>query len=213
VGAPLFFEPWRIRLVERILHGIEVIEVAEELIEAVQRGQVRVEVTKVVLTKLPRGVTHILQHGGNRGSFIRHPDLRARLSDRGNAGADRQFTGDKVGPAGRATGLGIVVGEYHTLGGQLVDVGRTPGHQAPVVRADVPHTDVVTHDDDDVGFLILRRGRSNKRGEAQGNARADQIGEPRHYSTSNRDRAEGDQRLWGYSQRDLSAQQLCESTR
>ena len=55
-------------------------------------------------------------------------------------------------PSG-ATGLGVVIGEEHPFFGQLVEMRRLPGHQAPMVGADVPHADVVAHDDDDVGFL------------------------------------------------------------
>jgi hypothetical protein len=60
-------------------------------------------------------------------------------------------------PTGRTTRLGVVVGEDRTFGGQLVDVRRSPCHQASVVGADIPHADVVAHDDDDVGFLCRQR--------------------------------------------------------
>jgi hypothetical protein len=46
------------------------------------------------------------------------------------------------------------------IGGELVEVRRSPGHHAAVVCADVPDADVVSHDDDDVGFLVLSRNRS-----------------------------------------------------
>jgi hypothetical protein len=44
---------------------------------------------------------------------------------------------------------------------ELVEVRRAPGHQAAVIGADVPHADIVTHDDQDVRpappSSILRR--------------------------------------------------------
>ena len=50
----------RIAGVRGIFHRVEVIEVAEELIEAVHRRQELVEVAKVVLAELARGVAHVL---------------------------------------------------------------------------------------------------------------------------------------------------------
>ena len=82
----------------------------------------------------------------------------AGLADRGHAGADRQLAGDEVRAAGRAARLGVVVGEQHALGGDLVEVRRPARHHAAVVGADVPDADVVTHDDDDVGLLLRCSG-------------------------------------------------------
>ena len=87
---------------------------------------------------------------GDRHRLRRNACWRAGLADRGHAGADRQFAGDEVGAARRATRLGVVVGEQHAFGGELVEVRRAAGHHAAVVSADVPHADVVAHDDDDV---------------------------------------------------------------
>ena len=81
----------------------------------------------------------------------------AGLADRGHAGADRQLAGDEVGAARRAARLGVVVGEQHAFGGELVEVRRPARHHAAVVGADVPDADVVAHDDDDVRLLL--RGR------------------------------------------------------
>ena len=36
--------------------------------------------------------------------------------------------------------------------------GRAAGHHAAVVGADVPHADVIAHDEDDVRLLVLRVG-------------------------------------------------------
>ena len=114
----------------------------------------------------------------------RNAGWRAGLADRGHAGADRQLAGDEVGAARRAARLGVVVGEQHAFGGELVEVRRPPGHHAAVVGADVPDADVVAHDDDDVRPLSRRRlwllrlrrcrnacscqrGRGQQRGAAQ----------------------------------------------
>jgi hypothetical protein len=46
------------------------------------------------------------------------------LTDRGHPGANRQLASNKVGPARRATGLGIIIGEEHALFGYLIEVRR-----------------------------------------------------------------------------------------
>ena len=105
-------------------------------------------------------------------------DLGARLADRGHAGADGQFAGDEVRPARRATRLGVIVGEHHAFLGHLVEVRRPPGHHAAMVGADVPHADVVAHDEEDVrllarrgglrfnNFIVVRKGEHSRLGQA-----------------------------------------------
>src|SRR5262249_35933394 len=63
----LLLEFWIGRVVEvlRLFLGIEVIEVAEELIEAVDRGQIFVQIAEVVLSVLSRRVAERLQRLGN----------------------------------------------------------------------------------------------------------------------------------------------------
>lgn len=41
------------------------------------------------------------------------------------------------------------------LFGDAVNIGRFEAHHAMAIGADVPHADVITHDDEDVGFLLL----------------------------------------------------------
>jgi hypothetical protein len=57
----------------RLLFGVEVVEVAEELVEAVRRGQVLVLVAQVVLAELPRGVALLLEQVGGGGHPVRDP--------------------------------------------------------------------------------------------------------------------------------------------
>ena len=55
----------------RVLHGIEVIEIAEELVEAVDRRQELVQVAKMVLAELAGGVAHRFECGGDRRRLVR----------------------------------------------------------------------------------------------------------------------------------------------
>ena len=57
----------------RVLHGIEVVEIAEELVEAVKRREVFVEIAQVILAKLAGGVPHRPKSGRDRGRLSRHP--------------------------------------------------------------------------------------------------------------------------------------------
>ena len=56
--ADLVQQLLRIVGVRRVFHGVEVIEVAEELVEAVDGGQELVEIAEVVLAELARDVAH-----------------------------------------------------------------------------------------------------------------------------------------------------------
>ena len=48
------------------------------------------------------------------------------------------------------------------LAPDTVDVGRFPDHQAAVVDARLHPADVVAHDEQDVGFLVLRLAGSDR---------------------------------------------------
>ena len=140
----------------RVFHRVQVIEVAEEFVEPVDGRQELILVAKVILAELAGGVALRFERGGDCASLSGQSYRRAGLADRGHAGADRQLAGDEVRATRRATCLGVVVGEQHAFFGDLVEVRRLPGHHAPVIGADVPHANIVAHNDDDVGFLFLR---------------------------------------------------------
>jgi len=76
-------------------------------------------------------------------------------------GAHRALAGDKRGPAGSARLLAVIVGEDRPFIGDTVDVGRPVAHLAAVIGADVPIADIVCHNDEDVGLLLL--GHCGKR--------------------------------------------------
>jgi hypothetical protein len=56
-----------------------------------------------------------------------------------------------------------VVGKEHAFLGDAVDVGRA-AHHAVGVGTDVPHADVITENDQNIGFLIGFLGRSHIQG-------------------------------------------------
>ena len=63
---------------------------------------------------------------------------------------------------GGAARLGVVVHEHAAFVGDAVDVRRFADHQAAVIAARLHPADVVAHDEQDVGFLVLRLGRSDR---------------------------------------------------
>ena len=153
----------RERVPVRIGHRVEVIQVSEELVEAMHGRQKLVQVAEVVLAELPGGVALRLEGGGERAGLRRDADIRSGLADGRQPGADRNLAGDEVGAARRATCLGVVVGEPHALASQLVEVRRLARHHALMVGADVKPTDIVAHDEQDVGFLCLLPSRGRRR--------------------------------------------------
>ena len=148
-----------LRVVEpiRIGHGVEMIEVTEELVEAVHRRQILVQVAKMVLAELPGRIAVRLQHGGERHGLIRQADVGSGLADSRQSGTQRDFAGDEIRAAGRAARLGVIVGEPHAFGGELVEIRRLAGHDAMVIGADVEPAHIVTHDDENV-WLFSRWG-------------------------------------------------------
>ena len=155
-GPTLSNKLLRIIGMRRIFHRVEVIQVAEELVEAVDGGQELIQIAEMILAELAGGVALRFERGGNRAGLGRHSGLGARLADGGHAGADGQFAGDEVRATRRATRLGVIVGEQHAFLGQLVEVRRPAGHHAAMVGADVPHADVIAHNEEDVGFFVRR---------------------------------------------------------
>ena len=140
----------------RLLLGVEVVEVAEELVEAVHRRQVLVLVAEVVLAELAGLVAERLEELGDGRIFGLQADVGAGHADLGEAGADRVLAGDEGGASRRAALLAVIVGEGDALVGDAVDVGRAVAHLPAAVVADVPPADVVAPENEDVRFLRLR---------------------------------------------------------
>jgi hypothetical protein len=131
----------------RFLLGVEVVQVAVELVEPVHRGQELVAITQVVLADLRGRVAERLQQLGQRRILRLQPLRRTRHTDRRQAGAHGQLPGDQGGPAVGAAGLGVAVGEPGTFGRDPVDIGCPCAHDPLVVAADVIPADIVGQDD------------------------------------------------------------------
>ena len=138
-----------------LLLGVQVVEVAEELVEAVDRGQELVPVAEMVLAELAGDVAQRLEQLGDGRVLGLQPLVGARQADLGQPGADRRLAGDERGAPGGAALLAVPVGEHRPFLGDAVDVRRPVPHDAVVVGADVEPADVVAPDDEDVRFVRL----------------------------------------------------------
>ena len=143
--------------------GIQVIKIAEELVEAMNGRQKLVAVAEMVLAELPGHVAERLEQIGERRILIRQPFLGSRQSNLQKAGAHRALAGDERGAAGGAGLLTVIVGEDRAFVGDAIDVGRAVAHHAAIVGADVPIADVIGHDDEDIRLLLLRGSRRDHR--------------------------------------------------
>src|SRR5271169_1174685 len=110
----------------------------------------------MVLAELPSGITHRLKSHGDGGSLGGKADRRASLTYRRHSSANGQLTSDEVRAASRAARFGVIVGEHHSLGGELVDVGSLSRHHSPVISAHVEPANVVAHDEENIRFFCLR---------------------------------------------------------
>jgi len=79
----------RVVRVERVLHRVQVVEIAEELVEPMDRRQELILVAQVVLAELPRRVAQFLQRRCDRRRLGGHADTGPRLPDRRQSRADR----------------------------------------------------------------------------------------------------------------------------
>ena len=145
----------RVVPVRRVLHRVQVVEVAEELVEAVHGRQEPVQVAEMVLAELPGRIAHRLEHLRDGDRLVGNAERRPGLADRRQAGPDRQLAGDEVRAACRAARLGVIVGEAHALVGQPVEIGRPAGHDPLIVDADIGPADIVAHHDDYIGLRGL----------------------------------------------------------
>ena len=154
---------WRPVRQLRLLLGVEVVEVAVELVEAVHGGEELVLVAQVVLAELPGGIAQRLQQLRDRRILGLQPDVGAGYPDLAQAGAEHALAGDERRPPGRAALLAVGVGEPHPLGGDPVDVGRPVAHQPVAVAAQVGDPDVVAPDDQDVRPVAVAHRRTSAR--------------------------------------------------
>ena len=139
----------------RFFFGIEMVEVAVELVEAVIGRQHAVQVAEMVLAELAGAVALVLQKGGNRNDLVAHADRCGRDSHFRQTGAHDALTGDERRAARRAGLLAVAVGEHHAFLGEAIDVGCLVPHQAARVATQIRDADIVAPYHQDIGLFCL----------------------------------------------------------
>ena len=157
-GPELLLELGILRVVHALgfLLGVQVIQVAEELVEAVHRGQEFIAVAEVVLAELSGHVAERLEQVGDGRILRLEAHLGAGQADLGQAGADRRLARDERSAAGGAALLAVPIREHRAFLGDAIDVRGLVAHDAVVVGADIEPADVVAPDDQDVRLTGLR---------------------------------------------------------
>ncbi|MCY1498193.1 hypothetical protein D9M68_321760 [compost metagenome] len=151
-----------------LLFGIQVIEVAEELVEAMSCRQEAVLVAEMVLAELPGGIAKRLQRLGDGHVTVLDADGGTGNADLGHAGTQHRLPGDKRGAAGGAAVLRVIVGEQHAVARDPVDIRGLVADDAEGVGADIGLADVVAEDHEDVRLGgILRKGRRCRSGDGR----------------------------------------------
>ena len=117
-----------VRVLLGFLFGVEVVEIAEELVEAVRRRQIFVPIAQMVLAELAGGVAQRLQQFRDGRVFRVETDRGSRHADLGQAGADRVLPGDEGGAPRRAALLAVVIGERRAF---VARCGRCSGSGSP----------------------------------------------------------------------------------
>jgi hypothetical protein len=136
----------------RLFLRVQMVEIAEELVESMHRRQVLVPVAEVVLAKLAGGIAMRLEQLGDRRVFGPHSQGCARHTDLAQSRAEHALAHDEGSAPRRAALLRVAIGEHHAFMGDAVDVGRLVAHHAPAVAAEVPVADIISPDDQNVGF-------------------------------------------------------------
>src|SRR5262245_64516410 len=111
-----------------------------------------IAVAEVIFAELAGLVPLRLEQLGDRHVAGLEAFPRTRQTHLEHAGTEADLTGDKGGAAGGAALLPIPIGEQGSFPGNAVNVRGLVPHHALVVSTDVPVTDVVPPDDEDVGL-------------------------------------------------------------
>src|ERR1700722_17376440 len=146
---------FRIVVLVRLFHGIEVVEDSVELVEPVYGRQIFVAVAQMIFANLRGRVTFGLKQFRNRRIPILDALFRAWQTYHQETSSKRNLPQDECGSSSRAGLLRVVIGEERAVAGNSIDVRGATAHHATVVSTDIPDADIIGHDDDNVGFLRL----------------------------------------------------------
>src|SRR6266516_6538511 len=118
-------------------------------------------VAEMVLAELAGAVAQIVEERGESGRPGPQVGRAARELRRDHARAQRIHAREEGIAPGRATLLSVVGHHDRAFFRNPVNVWRFPDHQAAMIAARLHPADVIAHDEQDIGFLVLRLCRSD----------------------------------------------------
>ena len=154
--------------------GVQVIEITEELVEAVHGRQVGITVAQMVLAELAGGIALALEDPSDGGILGTHAELGAGETHLGQARPEAALAGDEGGATGGAALLRVIVREEHSLFGDPVDVRGTIPHHPLGEDRKVGLTVVVPPHDQNI-WLTLGHGVPLRSQKAEGSLRHEPI--------------------------------------
>jgi hypothetical protein len=116
--------------------------------------QMLIAIAEVVFAKLAGAIALGLEQLSDGGIFRFKASFSARQPHLAETGAEDALTGDESRTTSGAALFGVVVDEATTLLGYAVNVGGLIAHQAIAVATQIALTDVVTPEDENVGFSV-----------------------------------------------------------
>ena len=168
-GAALFTELFILRIVIafRLFLCVEMVEVAEDPIQAMDCRQMFVLVAQMVLAELPTRVAVWLEKRCKSDHPVGYPLVRAGHANGEQTGTEWVLAGNEGCPPGSTALLSVPVSEKCSSLRNGVDIGGLVAHHPLVVSAGIPVANVVAPDDNNVR-LVLGRLHRNRQAQCQG---------------------------------------------
>ena len=117
----------------KVFIAVEMVEVAEVLVEAMPVRQVLFQIAKMILAKLSSGVALCLQDLGERDVFLLQSGRRARRADRCQAGANRKLARQERRSSCGAARLRVEGSQANAFLADTVDIRSFHSHDVTAV--------------------------------------------------------------------------------
>ncbi len=122
-----------------------------------------IQVAEMILAELASHITLGLEVCRDGRVLDFQPQFRARHADLGEPRPKRTLAGDKSGTPCSAALLAISVGENSTFFGNTINVRRPVSHHAAVIGADIPISNIVAPDYQNIWFIRLANSGVNQK--------------------------------------------------
>ena len=135
--------------------GIEMVEVAEELIEPMIAREMTILISEMVLTELAGDITEGLQQFGDGRILFHDSFFGTGEAHFKQSCPEGRLSGDESRATGRATILSVPIGEQCTLLRDAIDVGGLVPQHAAIVATGIIPPYIIAPDDEDVGLFLV----------------------------------------------------------